>query len=141
VNQVRFSWKRKPSQASAEALRRVVVATLDEMRHSRSEVHILITGDSQIRELNRQYRSKDVTTDVLSFPDGDQLPSGSVLLGEIIISIDTARRQAEQAEITELQELKELVLHGTLHLLGYNHSKDDGAMNALELKLREDVLH
>ncbi len=149
MTQVRFSWKRKPSQASADQLRQVIVATLnhisdhinDPMLHHQAEVHVLITDDQHIRELNHQFRGKDAATDVLSFPDGDELPTGRTFLGEIVVSIDTARRQAEEAGIAELRELEELVLHGTLHLLGYDHLEDDGSMNDLELKLREELLN
>jgi len=101
-----------------------------------------VTGDEAIRELNRDYLGKDRATDVLSFPDGDLLPTGRTLLGEIVVSLDTARRQAAEAGHSELRELAELVLHGTLHLLGYDHAddRDRGEMNRLELDLREELL-
>jgi probable rRNA maturation factor len=99
-----------------------------------------VTGDEQIRALNHRYLGLDRATDVLSFPDGDELPSGRRLLGQIVVSLDTARRQAEDAGFGELQELQELVLHGTLHLLGYDHSSDQGEMNRLELRMREELL-
>jgi len=111
------------------------------LHQRQAEIHVLITGDEHIREPNQRYRGKDVATDVLSFPDGDELPSGELFLGEIVVSIDTARRQAADAGISESRELSELVLHGTLHLLGYDHQEDDDSMNALELKLREELLH
>jgi probable rRNA maturation factor len=101
---------------------------------------VLVTGDERIRELNRDYRDTDRSTDVLSFPDGDVLPSGRRLLGQIVVSLDTARRQAGEAGHGELRELAELVLHGTLHLLGYDHSSDQGEMNRLELRLRGELL-
>ena len=100
----------------------------------------MITGDETIRNLNRQFRDKDVSTDVLSFPDGDELPTGRVLLGEIAISLDTARRQAETLGHDLRRELCELALHGVLHLVGYDHERDSGKMNRLELKLREELL-
>jgi probable rRNA maturation factor len=103
-------------------------------------VHLLVTDDGRIRALNRDYRGCDAATDVLSFPDGDELPSGYRFLGEIVISLETARRQAETAVIEERRELEELALHGTLHLLGYDHDSDRGEMNRLELQLREELL-
>jgi len=103
-------------------------------------VHILLTDDRQIRELNLEYRRIDEATDVLSFPDGDELPNGKVLLGQLVISRDMARAQAERAGHGEIRELEELTLHGVLHLVGYDHAVDDGEMDELELKLRRDVL-
>lgn len=105
-----------------------------------SEVHILVTDDATIRELNRRYRSIDEATDVLSFPDGSVGPEGRVLLGQLVLSRDTARMQAVQQGHSELRELEELTLHGILHLLGYDHTDDQGEMDRLELKLRQDVL-
>lgn len=101
---------------------------------------MLVTGDEQMRDLNRRYRGLDAPTDVLSFADGDILPSGSRLLGQIVISLDSARRQAEELGHDELAELAELALHGTLHLLGYDHDGDDGEMASLELDLREELV-
>jgi probable rRNA maturation factor len=117
-----------------------VAGCLDRLEAGPAEVHVLITGDERIRELNRSYLGRDVATDVLSFPDGDQLPSGRRLLGEIVISIDTARRQAAAEGHDELRELLELVIHGTLHLIGYDHAADDGEMNRIELGLRQELV-
>ena len=89
---------------------------------------------------NRTYRGREGVTDVLSFPDGDVLPNGRRLLGQIVISLDAARRQAAHLGHSELRELQELVLHGTIHLLGYDHENDDGVMNELELPLRQELL-
>jgi probable rRNA maturation factor len=121
-------------------LRRVIAGCLGRVGRPDSEVHVLITGDDRIRDLNCRYRGIDSATDVLSFPDGDLLPSGMTLLGEIVISLDTARRQAGELGHDEVRELSELALHGVLHLLGYDHDNDRGQMNALEIELREEVL-
>jgi len=117
-----------------------VTGVLDSLGRPASEVHILLTDDRQIRELNLEYRRIDEATDVLSFPDGDELPNGKVLLGQLVISRDMARAQAERAGHGEIRELEELTLHGVLHLVGYDHAVDDGQMDELELKLRRDVL-
>jgi probable rRNA maturation factor len=124
----------------AEALRRVVASVLERLGAPRDEVHVLMTGDERIRELNRTYRHLDAPTDVLSFPDGATLPEGHRLLGQIVVSLDTARRQAAELGHDECRELEELVLHGALHLMGYDHAMDDGEMNQLELELREEIL-
>lgn len=85
-----------------------------------------MTGDEGIRSLNRDYREVDRPTDVLSFPlaDSDALadPSRPVFLGEIYISIETARRQARAARRPYPREVAHLVLHGLLHLLGHDHA-------------------
>jgi len=101
---------------------------------------MLITGDERLRELNRVWRKTDRATDVLSFPDGDHLPDGALLLGEIAVSLDAARRQAEELHHEVEREVEELVLHGVLHLAGHDHERDAGEMNALELELREKLL-
>jgi probable rRNA maturation factor len=140
VTQVLIKWEKRPSSPAADRLRRVIAGCLESVGRSESEVHLLITGDDRIRALNRRYRDIDRATDVLSFPDGDLLPSGVTLLGEIVISLDTARRQARELGHDELRELAELALHGVLHLLGYDHDNDRGQMNALEIELREEIV-
>jgi len=140
VTRVHFRWDRRPSQPTAEALRRVVVGAVRRARRPACEVHVALTGDEELRRLNRTSRNLDRPTDVLSFPDGDLLPTGMVLLGEIVVSLDAARRQAADLGHSELRELEELVLHGTLHLLGHDHERDNGEMGTLELSLREELL-
>jgi probable rRNA maturation factor len=124
----------------ARDLRRLVDGCLRRESAGRCEVHVLLTGDERIRKLNRDYLGLDRATDVLSFPDGGELPTGRRLLGQIVVSIDTARAQAGQAGLSESRELAELVLHGLLHLLGYDHSSDRGEMSRRELELREELL-
>lgn len=140
MNRVQFSWERRPSGPAADALRNLIRACLERTCDEASEVHVLLTGDERIRSLNRDFLGHDRPTDVLSFPDGDVLPSGTRLLGQIVVSLDTARLQAEEAGHSEVRELEELVLHGVIHLLGYDHSSDQGEMNRIELKLRGDLL-
>lgn len=142
MTRVQIKWDRRPSQPTAETLRTTISEALKRLDAGPCEVYVVVTGDEAIRELNRDYLGKDRATDVLSFPDGDLLPTGRTLLGEIVVSLDTARRQAAEAGHSELRELAELVLHGTLHLLGYDHAddRDRGEMNRLELDLREELL-
>jgi probable rRNA maturation factor len=104
------------------------------------DVGVVLADDALLRELNRTYRGLDRPTDVLSFPDGEAGPDGRIVLGEIVISLDAARRQAKELGHGEARELEELVLHGTLHLLGHDHENDGGEMDALELRLREELL-
>ncbi len=140
MTQVHIRWQRKPSRPAAKLLRKVIVGCLRSLGVSGGEVHLLITDDNTVRDLNRHYRGTDQSTDVLSFADGDVLPTGRRLLGEVVISLDTARRQAEALGHDEIQELSELALHGTLHLLGYDHERDHGKMKNVELRLRDELL-
>lgn len=96
----------------------------------RGEVGILVTGNRQLRDLNRRFRRKDQATDVLSFPH----PDGAG--GDIAVSADMARQNAARYGHEPLEELKILVLHGMLHLAGYDHETDKGKMASRELALR-----
>lgn len=102
-------------------------------------VNIVFTGDEQVRELNRDFRDKDKTTDVLSFPweeDGDEefLDDEEQLLGELYISIPQVERQAPRFDTTFEEEMERVVIHGLLHLLDYDHIKasDRKVMRAKE---------
>lgn len=100
------------------------------------EVSLVLTGDRRLRALNARYRGKDAPTDVLSFPG----EGGEAGLGDIVISVDTAARNARGLGRTLPQELDVLALHGFLHVLGYDHEKDDGTMDRLEARLRRRLL-
>jgi probable rRNA maturation factor len=97
---------------------------------SKVEVSILFCGDRKMRTLNRRYRRTDRTTDVLAFPAQDGL------LGDIVISLPYASRQARRRGEPVSREIDRLLLHGFLHLSGYDHETDEGEMDALEAKLR-----
>ena len=140
MTRVHIRWDRRPAQPAAEALRKVISGCVRRLRTENAEVHLVLTGDQTIRELNSRFRDIDQATDVLSFPDGEVLPSGRRFLGEIVISLDSARHQAKSLGHGEVRELSELALHGTLHLLGYDHVRDQGEMNEIELQLRQDLL-
>jgi probable rRNA maturation factor len=104
-------------------------------------VSIVLAGDATLRRLNRDFRGKDATTDVLSFPaGGEELPDGTRPLGEIIISVPQAARQAEALGHSLAHELRVLVIHGYLHLLGYDHEVDDGTMMRLQARLARALL-
>jgi len=94
---------------------------------------IAFVSDKKIRELNRQFRGIDKATDVLSFPsDGPDL-------GDIAVSVDTAAAQAKENGLKLDEEIAQLILHGLLHLSGYDHETDNGEMNRLELRLRKKL--
>jgi len=103
---------------------------------ARGTVAVALVSDVRIRSLNRTYRHKDYPTDVLSFPAGDDNAGEEDWLGDIVIARGVARRQARAARHTELTELKILALHGLLHLLGYDHERDNGQMRDAERRLR-----
>ncbi|MEZ5359915.1 MAG: rRNA maturation RNase YbeY [Candidatus Zixiibacteriota bacterium] len=95
-------------------------------------VNIIFADDTKLAELNQQYRYKEGPTDVLSFPADPDLET----LGDIFISIDTAKRQAQDYDATLDEEILRLVCHGTLHLCGYDHIDpgDEKVMKGLEEK-------
>lgn len=121
------------------------------MPQNRLPEQVLLTvafvRDAAIRKLNREYRGKDGPTDVLSFPDSPEqtYPQSARsetprYLGDIVISTDTALKQAGAAGHSFEREVSELAIHGILHLCGYDHETDQGEMNRLELKLRRKLL-
>ena len=102
------------------------------------EISLLITDDETIHNLNKEYRQKDKPTDVLSFPMDDE-----VLLGDIVISMDTAKKQAEEREINIDREAAFLFIHGLLHLLGYDHetsAEDEKEMFALQEEILKKLI-
>jgi probable rRNA maturation factor len=117
-------------------------AALTSSGKSNARVTVVFVRDRVIRRLNNQYRQINRATDVLSFPAGDEMPGegNEQYLGDVVISIDTAVRQAESAGHSIEREVDELLIHGVLHLCGYDHETDNGRMNRLELKLRRRLL-
>jgi len=108
--------------------------TLAAIGKHESSATIAFVSDKRIRELNRQFRGVDKATDVLSFPEDD--PDS---LGDVAISLETAARQAKDNSLSLDNEIAQLILHGLLHLSGYDHETDNGEMNRLELKLRRKL--
>jgi len=99
---------------------------------------IAFVSDRKMRELNVNFRDVNSTTDVLSFPfTADEYDLETNNLGDIIISVEQAERQAQENDLTLETEIKQLILHGVLHLCGYDHETDSGEMNRRELELRE----
>jgi probable rRNA maturation factor len=119
-----------PARGLAAWLRRIAPV------RAHGSVSIALVGDPRIRALNRKYRRKDTPTDVLSFPSNPETRVPNPFLGDIVIALGVARRQAREAGHTELAELKVLALHGLLHLLGYDHERDNGRMRRVEGRLR-----
>ena len=100
------------------------------------EATVAFVSDRLMRRLNWQFRGKRGTTDVLSFPhDAGEWDAGGQL-GDVVISVEQAARQAGEHGLTFENEVEQLILHGLLHLCGHDHERDGGEMNALELRLR-----
>jgi probable rRNA maturation factor len=127
--------RQRKRRLGASRLRRVLTDAARALR-VQGEVALVLTGDRAVRTLNARYRGKDKPTDVLSFPG----PGGEVGLGDIVISVETAARNAKEYGRTLPQELDILALHGFLHVLGYDHETDDGTMDRLEKRLRRRLL-
>jgi probable rRNA maturation factor len=115
-----------------------------------AELSIILTDDGAIRQLNRDFRGKDAPTDVLSFPQVDGAFDGSLParnpitdapsplpLGDIVISVDTARRQAAALRQPAADRLRTLLIHGLLHLLGYDHERSSSAARRMFARERE----
>ncbi len=133
------------SRREMSAFARKVLLTLDKLGrldHEVSDVSIALVDDDSMRMLNRKFRRKNKTTDVLTFPADDSYAGPGAAarpLGDIVISIDQARRQSVTERHSLATELRYLILHGILHALGYDHETDGGEMNELEVEVRAAV--
>lgn len=134
-------WESRATEAVAAALAATPHADLATMAAA-VEVSIRLTEDAEVQVLNRDYRQKDKPTNVLSFPmvqpdliDGlANSDDGEILLGDIVLARETCEREAAEREVTVEAHATHLIVHGTLHLLGYDHMRDDEAeaMESLE---------
>jgi len=118
---------------SARTLSRFLAAAQQAVR-LKGHVTVLLTTDAAIRKLNRQFRGKNKATDVLSFPA--EGPGAKGIAGDLAISVTTALAQAAEQGHSLATEIKVLLLHGLLHLAGYDHEIDEGKMARRELQLR-----
>lgn len=105
---------------------------------------VAFVSDKRMRELNNLFRGKNATTDVLSFPiHADEFETAEAdehrSIGDIVISAEQAERQAAENGLSLDTEIKQLILHGVLHLCGYDHETDNGEMNERELELRDKL--
>ena len=124
---------RKLSLPSARTLARFLTETQSAVR-LKGEVTVLLTTDAAIRKLNRQFRNKNKTTDVLSFPA--EGIGAEEIAGDLAISVPTALCQASEQGHSLATEIKVLILHGLLHLAGHDHEADTGQMGRRERLLR-----
>jgi probable rRNA maturation factor len=131
--------RQRKIKINLQELQRFTEKAIETAPESRGKfLMVAFISDKTMRELNREFRGQDSTTDVLSFPyQTEEFEIEDSNLGDIIISAEQAQRQARENNLELETELKQLILHGILHLCGYDHETDDGEMNALELELRE----
>jgi probable rRNA maturation factor len=119
-------------------LKKIAASILTAVEQSHAELSVALVGDQEMRPLNAKYRKKNKTTDVLSFPADPSLPSEAGLLGDVIISVEQAKRQAKERNHSLKKEMVTLLVHGILHLLGYDHERSQRQakiMASLEQKL------
>lgn len=109
-----------------------------------AEISVTFVDNAQIRELNAQYRNKDVSTDVLSFPMGENgvydtnMDTGAKILGDIVLSVETAMEQAKRFDHSLEREVGYLTAHSMLHLLGYDHEK--GGIERVRMREKEELV-
>jgi probable rRNA maturation factor len=129
------SARNRDSLPSARTLARFLAEAQQAVK-LRGEVNVLLASDATIRRLNRQFRGINKTTDVLSFPAEALIQTREKIAGDLAISVPTARKQGIEQGHSLAIELKVLILHGLLHLAGYDHETDKGEMARREQKLR-----
>jgi probable rRNA maturation factor len=123
---------------SSRKLRKIALRVLEIVERGQAELCLVLVGNREIQDLNAKFRKKDYPTDVLSFPLGGKLPAGVLLLGDVVISVEKAKEQAEHGGRTLDEEMVTLLIHGIVHLLGYDHErspKDARIMDRLEKKI------
>ncbi|MDY0362561.1 MAG: rRNA maturation RNase YbeY [Desulforegulaceae bacterium] len=132
--------RKNQSRITNQSLRKKTDLILNALGCSNCEISIVITDDEDIREINKDYRNIDKPTNVLSFPmdDENMVIPGLKILGDIVISEDTAIKEAQDAKITLDQRISQLLIHGILHLLGYDHEiseEEDEKMTQKSIEL------
>ncbi|MBX7223244.1 MAG: rRNA maturation RNase YbeY [Blastocatellia bacterium] len=146
--------RQRHEKIDSRSVKQIALQTLDAVGYATLDVNLVFVGDRTIHRLNLEYRNIDKPTDVLSFPYLE-LPSpyfdtpatvknfaaeADALLGEVVISTQTARRYGQELGLTFPVEIKTLVIHGILHVCGYDHETDHGEMARLERRLRKRFL-
>jgi probable rRNA maturation factor len=118
-------------------LKKIALNVLEIVAQDQAELCLALVGNAEIQKLNAKFRQKDYATDVLSFP-GEELPAGVKLLGDVVISVEKAKEQAKETRRTLDEEMTTLLIHGIVHLLGYDHERSPKAartMGRLEEKI------
>jgi rRNA maturation RNase YbeY len=132
---VRVRLRNATERVRSTAVRRVAEHLLDAVGESRSELGVELVGDRRMRRLNRQYRGRDVSTDVLAFSIREAPGPASPLMGDVVISIPAVYRQACDHRHSADDEFAILLIHGILHLCGYDH--EGGGKEAQRMRRQE----
>jgi len=132
--------RQRKKKIEPEAWTTIASEMLKAIGKPQSSATVAFVSDTKIRELNRRFRGIDSATDVLSFPDAvaEKQRQGRNL-GDIAVSVERAELQAKENGLRFDEEISQLILHGLLHLCGYDHETDNGEMNRLELRLRKKL--
>lgn len=120
-------------------IRKTVQLILNGLDYPDAELSLLITDDSEMASFNSRYRGKEGSTNVISFPmqEGEFSDISPDLLGDVVISVDTAEREAKEMSIEFKDRLNELLVHGILHLVGYDHEQSEKETLVMEAKTEE----
>lgn len=122
----------------SRAFKKIALAVLDIAGQKAAELSLALIGNGEMQKLNARYRGKDYPTDVLSFPAGVGFPVAAPLLGDVIISVEKAAEQAKERRHPLDYEMVTLLIHGVVHLLGYDHErsvKEARLMKRLEQRI------
>jgi len=134
--------RQRHRKINLHAWERFSAQALEAISAQHRDVTVVFISSRRMRQLNKRFRGIDQATDVLSFPAEESvgLPSsvGSVL-GEVVVAVEQAEEQARENGLKFNEEVAQLILHGLLHLCGYDHETDKGEMNRLELRLRKQL--
>jgi probable rRNA maturation factor len=135
--------RQRARKIATAPLRKFAGQLVETLNENSDEFSIALVSDRKMREYNRSFRGINRTTDVLSFQceDSGVNPAEEKYLGDILVSVETAARQARQGGRTFGQEIRILILHGYLHLLGYDHETDRGEMKRLERRMTRELIH
>ena len=130
--------KNARGKVSRRELRNIALKVLELVQQDQTELSIALVDNRTIRALNAKFRNQDAPTDVLSFPADERVDSGIRLLGDVIISVEKAQQQANERKRSLHEEIVTLLVHGILHLIGYDHERstsDARIMAGLEKKI------
>jgi len=124
-NKILISKEIYSKEITKKFLKDITEKILSELNLNNAEISITLTDNERIREINKEWRGKDKPTDVLSFPQDETIGYEYRLLGDVIISLSYAKAQAEEIGLTLKEEVLRLMIHGILHLLGYDHETNE----------------
>jgi probable rRNA maturation factor len=133
--------RQRRHKINSKAWRDFTQRTLQIVGSANRSVTVVFVGNAAIKKLNQDFRGQNYSTDVLSFPTAAETfeSEDRSKLGEVVICLERAQTQSRENGLTFTNEVQQLILHGVLHLCGYDHETDDGEMNRLELKLRKKL--